>query len=88
MFDGSYMRLTIDKWGSVSKCINTTSEIKSFVNILINKNSSMINNDDNENDTAGDDEYLKNYSMVEYTLWFTKKEMEYLIPRTNDVSVR
>ena len=68
MFDGSYMRLTIDKWGSVSKCINTTSEIKSFVNILINKNSSMINNDDNENDTAGDDEYLKNYSMVEYTL--------------------
>ena len=59
MFDGIYMRLTIDKWGNISKCKNTT-EIKNFINVIDEKieddSTKVVNN-----------ESLENYSMIEYT---------------------
>ena len=59
MFGGSYMRLTIDKWGNISKCINT-KEIKNFINV---------SNESIEDDVTivENHESLKNYSMIEYT---------------------
>ena len=31
MFEGKYMRLTVDKWGSMTRCVNITPEIRSLI---------------------------------------------------------
>ena len=64
MFEGKYMRLTVDKWGSMTRCVNITPEIRS----LISFEDSDKNRDIQKTESKIQSERDTNMSLLEYIL--------------------
>ena len=64
MFEGKYMRLTVDKWGSMTRCINITPEIRS----LISFEDSDKNRETQKTESKIQSERDTNMSLLEYIL--------------------
>ena len=64
MFEGKYMRLTVDKWGSMTRCVNITPEIRS----LISFEDSDKNREIQKTESKIQSERDTNMSLLEYIL--------------------
>ena len=64
MFEGKYMRLTVDKWGSMTRCVNITPEIRS----LISFEDSDKNREIQKTESKIQSERVTNMSLLEYIL--------------------
>ena len=65
MFEGKYMRLTVDKWGSMTRCINITPEIKSLLSFEESDKDRELQKNESKIEPAERD---TNMSLLEYVL--------------------
>ena len=64
MFEGKYMRLTVDKWGSMTRCVNITPEIRSLISFEDSDKTREIQKTESKIQSERD----TNMSLLEYIL--------------------